>query len=217
MSDYELRHLREMWNKGRLENVAPRRDFVSLHRPISRREISTESVAARRGKKTQALRCGTRKTPREHVPFFSARAVRRIYGLIRRRNLAVALTSLSRRPSSQHPNLHPRVRAKALRLASRMLPASFFVLARGTCARWRGRTHSRNREYLWGIWWSGGWKDEKSLANLRRALCCSAKSRIHRECVMRLLETYVRTRWHPRPCISPFRRECCYFCEGWSR
>lgn len=62
---------------------------------------------------------------------------------------------------------------------------------RGTCAHILAHTRGTVNIYE-ATFGSGGWKDEKSLANLRRALCRSTKSGIHRECVMRLLETYVR-------------------------
>lgn len=142
------------------DNIALWCDFISLYRPIVHDYgVKFWRKVLRRGNKCSSA-AGWEKR-REFFFFFSV--ARRIYGLIRRRNLAVALTPLSRRPFSQHPNLHPCVRAKALRLASRMLPASFFVLARdimgGTCARWCARrTHSRNREYLWGIRRVEGWK-----------------------------------------------------------
>jgi len=93
--------------------------------------------------------------------------------------------------SSLHPNLHPHESSPV-----GVSNASCFIFR--ACAGYNGRhirsvvrTHLQNREYLWGIRWRRGWKDEKSLANLWRALCFSAKSRIHRECVVRLLKTYV--------------------------
>lgn len=148
-----------------------------------------------------------REKRRECVPFFFCFLRRRIYGLIRRRNLAVALTPLSRLAPLLNTLIYIRVYARKLS-ALGVSNASCFIFR----ARARGvmggvahaldgvaRTPSRNREYLWGI---RRRRDEKSLANLRRALCCrSAKSRIHRECDC-WRQTYLRP---PRPCISPSR------------
>lgn len=148
--------------------------------------------------------------------FFMAR---RIYGLIRRRNLA--LTPLSRRPSSQHPNLHPCVRAKALRLASRMLPASFFVLARGimggTCARVARSPHTLAEPWIFMRHSEGG--RMKNHWQISDGLCAAPRSREfigNASCDCWRRTSAVRRR-HPRRCISPSGEECCYFLEVWNR
>lgn len=100
------------------------------------------------------------------------------------------------------------IRAKALQLASRMLPASFFVLARGiiggTFARWCA--HTCRIVNIYEVYSGGeGGRNEKSLANLWWALCSSAKSRIQsgmRHMIVEDVRLSSRD-GHPRPCISP--------------
>ena len=174
-------------------------DFVSLCRSISRREIPAEIVAARREKSAAALRDAKNNA----FPFFFFLAVRRIYGLVGR-NLAVALTPLSRGPL--YTLIY--IRTKALQLASRMLPASFFVLARGimggTFARWCA--HICRIVNIYEVYGGGEGGRMKNHWQISDGLCASPRSRefignASYDCWRR---TFAEQRdGHLRPCISP--------------
>jgi len=176
----ELRHLREERRTKCRSSTLSRYVGQFLGVKFRRKSLPQE------GKKAQQ-HCGMRKTTR--FPFFFFFSGTKDLRISRKKSCGRVNSVIAW--SSLHPNLHPHESSPV-----GVSNASCFIFR--ACAGYNGRhirsvvrTHLQNREYLWGIRWRRGWKDEKSLANLWRALCFSAKSRIHRKCVVRLLKTYV--------------------------
>jgi len=190
----ELRHLRE----ERRTNVAPRLCLVMSV------NFSAWNSGGNRCRKKGKKRSSTAGCEKQRVSlFFFFLAVRRIYGLVGR-NLAVALTPLSRGPL--YTLIY--IRTKALQLASRMLPASFFVLARGimggTFARWCA--HICRIVNIYEVYGGGEGGRMKNHWQISDGLCASPRSRefignASYDCWRR---TFAEQRdGHLRPCISP--------------